>query len=217
MLEVRRGVRPLTALRDIVARRGQRGGTTRGSSGITRFVTDDGESGAWISMQLDHGRSTAEWAIAIVAFDDEQLEVEGLGRGWHVADTVVDVARSLPSSASAIRVRMFGYLPPAGWLGLRRTYATVWLRRIRSPARIVVVDAIPRSTSIGSAIDLFWPADATTVAFERTCDRFRYRVLLVNGSDVDHAVAEELVSTIEPCPRPARDTSSIMEAFAWMT
>ncbi len=216
-LRIRPNLRPVWPLRTILDARIQNAGPVEITSAIARFLTDDGEHGAWIEMRRGRGDEALEWVIATVVTEDEQLVVEGVGRGSRVAEWVLGVARELPSTVPTERVRMYAYRPPDHWLGVRRAFGTCWIPRTRSPAHIVVCDAVPLSMSVAT-LELLWPSGATRVTtFERTCERFRYRVLLHDGSDVDRALVEELVSTIEPCPRPRRDTSSIMEAFAWMT
>jgi hypothetical protein len=207
---------------------------------ITRFVTHDGELGAYITSRSP----SREYALATISFDDEQLVIEGTGDPEaNVAECVLDVARRLPSNVPAERVRAYVYRAPAGWLGLRRPYATCWLAPTfpRSHARIVVCDATPLGADIARTLSLAWPSPVAAnrtrlqhdklsgtrtieqvgstyaAAIELACETFQYRILLHDGTLSDIAALDSLVTTIEPCPGPHHDAAPIMAAFGWMT
>jgi hypothetical protein len=107
-----------------------------------RRLIAEGELGVIAMGRLDDGR---ELAMTIVG-DGPCACIDAVGDPEvGLASRVESLALAIGSGRGARRVRMFEYEPPAGWRGLRRDAATLWLSPTtpKATAMITVHDARP--------------------------------------------------------------------------
>lgn len=113
-----------------------------------RVVTDHGELGAVASVTARRGDAALELALAATG-GDPLFVVDGVAApGAGIAAMVEALAIACDPGLGAMRSRMFVYAAPAGWRGLRRDAASLWLHPAypRVPSIITVHDARPFTT-----------------------------------------------------------------------
>jgi len=128
------------------------------------LITDEGELAAVGGARCISHRRELECTVAIVGAGPA-LCIEALGEPALARDHALALTRELGLGLGGARRRWFRYDPPAGWFGVRRYGATVWLHpdHPRVPAIAYVFDARP-----------FLAGDA---------ERFDQRVLLAMGEN----------------------------------
>ena len=233
-------LRPMRSLREVVERLVARARPRRMSvvAPSERFVTLEGEHAAAVTMEVEtaDGRRTG-WVVAMVAIDDAFTLIEGTGTDPRLSELTIELARSIPGGGRD-RARWFAYVPPSGWLGIRRPLATVWLSPSSDKRAVLAVcDAVPLATPVERTQDLLWPRDLGGDAARRSLragelwgevlrrpgravadlvDR-RYRYRVVEIGERDDRRLDRLIASIEPVPRSVRDATPELSAFEWLT
>ena len=200
------------------------------------LVTDGGEHACVARLVSGAG---LERLVGVIAGAVSSIRLEGVcaqpdARTAFAVDFEA-LVRGCASGDQPLRARMFEYLPPPSWRGLRRSLSTLWLPPAcpRDRSVIEVMDAVPIADR-GAALlaDLLFGAPADTGEVieihelsghryeepERICvelqdDRFHYRVRLDHRGERAHELAfETLLRSIRPIPRSAqRDLEPLLE------
>ncbi len=210
---------------------------------VERFVTQSGEYGTLHVEQVSHADQPSHRVTACVIGDEHMLSIEGLADSPNIVPLVRDLAIECTWMGAADRFRMVPYRPPAGWFGVRRQLATIWLppEAPRDTATLVVGDAVPRGPAERTHA-LLWPLDPPTDA-ERTvldgtalpatvatwtqADRRYATAELVNtqwciriglraGTELHLAVLHDLARSIELPPSPTSTAPARTELHRWM-
>jgi len=231
-LRIRHDVRP-TATLDAVCdllHAAMAGSRIDQSGPSERTVTRAGEYAALRHLRVTVGEDALNWAVGLIAVDDQMTVIDGLARSPNIAALVRDVVEDCVCAAAFDRIRMVPYCPPAGWFGVRRSMATCWLAP-GARAAIVVGDAVPRGPAERMHA-LLWPLDAPERATRSEIDgaaipgtlatwtvdgrswavielgdaRWRVRLALQAGDDQHLIVLRDLVRSIELPPPPASHT-----------
>lgn len=111
---------------------------------VARMITHEGELAVLASAHVATATRTTGISVGVVG-DAPCLCIEVFGAEHRAY--AASLIRSLGLGLGAIRRRWFEYAPPAGWLGVRRDHATLWLHPAypRLPGRITVFDARPHT------------------------------------------------------------------------
>lgn len=122
-----------------------------------RFLTDEGEPGALLSITGAAGDAPATVAMAFVVADDFYSRLVGFASGERaadIADTVATVARSDAHLLGHPRRRRYEYKRPPGYVGRARLLdAELFPREYPSnPSRIFVSAAVPRRPQLAKLI-----------------------------------------------------------------
>ncbi len=242
-LRIRHGVRPIEVLDRVCdSLAAARGWRIERSDRTERLVTRGGEYAALRHLTATVGDETWSWPVGLIAGDEQMTVIDGLARSPNIVALVRDVLAETLSVSAFQRIRMVPYRPPAGWFGVRRTMATLWLapEAPRAPAAIVVCDAVPRGPAERTHT-LLWPLEAPEHAARIEIDgavlpgeiatwsvggriwavvwladpRWSVRAALQAGDDQHLVVLRDLVRSIELPPLPTNALPTGLD-LGWM-
>lgn len=123
---------------------------------LRTLITPEGELATVGGARCIAGGREVECTVVIVG-DEPALCLEALGEPALVRDHALALTRELGTGLGGSRRRWFRYDPPAGWFGVRRPGATVWLHPAhpRMPAIATVFDARPFVAGEADRFDRF--------------------------------------------------------------
>lgn len=121
---------------------------------VDRFITDDGEHAATISITTGDATRSLHVHAAYVFTDDFYSALVGIcsERSTEIRHLVRELAQQ-DNHALGVRRRRFDYTPPAGWQPLRRGLSTSWIPPDypRNEMRLLVYPANPMPV-VGRAV-----------------------------------------------------------------